>query len=115
MQGESFDLNRFSAIFKRKVVQSRPKGKTALSASHLHLQFRNDILSKVRELMCASVAENGTLRRKVSITGRILKSKNCEEQAAQIHVSVREFALGGEFTLSGEITLHSGHQGVWTI
>ena len=65
--------------------------------------------------MCASVAENGTLRRKVSITGRILKSKNCEEQAAQIHVSVREFALGGEFTLGAEITLHSGHQGVWTI
>ena len=65
--------------------------------------------------MCASVAENGTLRRKVSITGRILKSKNCEEQAAQIHVSVREFALGGEFTLGGEIALRSGHQGVWTI
>ena len=47
VQGESFDLNRFSAIFKRKVVQSRPKGKTALSVSHL--QFRNDILSKVCE------------------------------------------------------------------
>ena len=49
MQGESFDLNRVSAIFKGELVQSRPKGKTALSVSYLHLQFRNDILSKVRE------------------------------------------------------------------
>ena len=36
--------------------------------------------------LCVAVAENGTLRRKVSITGRILKSKNSEEQVAQLHV-----------------------------
>ena len=32
------------------------------------------------------MAENGTLRRKVSISGRILRSRNSIEQVAQLHV-----------------------------
>lgn len=45
----------------------------------------DDAMDDTDEQLQEEVAENGTLRRKVSITGRILKSKNSEEQVAQLH------------------------------